>query len=284
MYRKSQGAIRYSSESSVDDKTVGSAMLKTCKMKRKLSIQQVCRRPVAPDDDRSCVLDYKADAIPSNAVPAPHQIFGGSYLREKNEFHFGSVFSSNNKETLIDVHIEVLASYREVHVPLVSMMSRLNGKAIVGHPVNIEVLAGMPETRVLKKNLGEKLLHSNMSRTYQLVWKTSKRTPVSYSPPLLSTCEDKKITQAFESFVGLTCSARICYLSKTEEVPVKSLKKQQIANWSRKAFHANRLRGVGDADNLHATMQSATKTVLPSVACVPMKHIFGKLLAAVSKA
>lgn len=281
VYRKSRGGIRYSSESSVDDKTAGSATLKKCKTKRKLSIQQVCRRPVARDDDRSCVLDYKG------AVPAPRQIFGDSYLREKNECHFGSAFSRDAKETLIDVEIEVLASYREVHVPLVSMMSRLNGKAIVGHPVNIEVLEGVGEAQVLKKNLGEELLHSHLSRTCQLVWKTSKRTPVSYSPLLPSTCEDKKITRACEGFGGLTCSAKISDLSKTA-VPVKSLKKQQISNRSRKVFHTNRLRSVGNPDNLQSGMNDGGafkgEAMLPPVACVPVKDIFGKLLAAVSKA
>ncbi|KAI4355540.1 hypothetical protein L6164_004301 [Bauhinia variegata] len=42
--------------------------------------------------------------------------------------------------SLYDVKLEVKASYRPQHVPLVSLMSKLNGKAIVGHPLTIEVL------------------------------------------------------------------------------------------------------------------------------------------------
>ncbi|KAF5466480.1 hypothetical protein F2P56_016401 [Juglans regia] len=42
--------------------------------------------------------------------------------------------------SLYDVKIEVKASYRPQHVPLVSLMSKLNGKAIVGHPLTVEVL------------------------------------------------------------------------------------------------------------------------------------------------
>ncbi|KAF5453044.1 hypothetical protein F2P56_027991 [Juglans regia] len=42
--------------------------------------------------------------------------------------------------SLCDVKIEVKASYRPQHVPLVSLMSKLNGKAIVGHPLTVEVL------------------------------------------------------------------------------------------------------------------------------------------------
>eukprot|EP01018_Ginkgo_biloba_P022135 Gb_24789 [translate_table: standard] len=39
-----------------------------------------------------------------------------------------------------DVSLDVQATYQGEHVPLVSLMSRLNGKAIVGHPVTIEIL------------------------------------------------------------------------------------------------------------------------------------------------
>lgn len=41
---------------------------------------------------------------------------------------------------LFDVDLKVQASYQGEHVPLVSLMSRLNGKAIIGHPVQIEIL------------------------------------------------------------------------------------------------------------------------------------------------
>lgn len=42
--------------------------------------------------------------------------------------------------SLYEVKLEVKANYRSPHVPLVSLMSKLNGKAIVGHPPAVEVL------------------------------------------------------------------------------------------------------------------------------------------------
>ncbi|KAM2993835.1 hypothetical protein FF2_045883 [Malus domestica] len=42
--------------------------------------------------------------------------------------------------SLYDVKLEVKSNYRPQHVPLVSLMSKLNGKAIVGHPLTVEVL------------------------------------------------------------------------------------------------------------------------------------------------
>ncbi|KAJ7963142.1 Tudor/PWWP/MBT superfamily protein [Quillaja saponaria] len=45
-----------------------------------------------------------------------------------------------SEASLYDIKLEVKASYRPQHVPLVSLMSKLNGKAIVGHPLTVEVL------------------------------------------------------------------------------------------------------------------------------------------------
>ncbi|KAE9584668.1 hypothetical protein Lal_00023531 [Lupinus albus] len=42
--------------------------------------------------------------------------------------------------SLYDVKLEVKSSYRPQHVPLVSLVSKLNGKAFVGHPLTVEVL------------------------------------------------------------------------------------------------------------------------------------------------
>ncbi|KAL6137542.1 hypothetical protein ACLB2K_062834 [Fragaria x ananassa] len=42
--------------------------------------------------------------------------------------------------SLYDVKVEIKAKYRQQHVPLVSLTSKLNGKAIVGHPVTVKAL------------------------------------------------------------------------------------------------------------------------------------------------
>ncbi|XP_004297615.1 PREDICTED: uncharacterized protein At1g51745-like isoform X2 [Fragaria vesca subsp. vesca] len=42
--------------------------------------------------------------------------------------------------SLYDVKVEIKAKYRPQHVPLVSLTSKLNGKAIVGHPVTVKAL------------------------------------------------------------------------------------------------------------------------------------------------
>ncbi|XP_019436479.1 PREDICTED: uncharacterized protein At1g51745-like [Lupinus angustifolius] len=42
--------------------------------------------------------------------------------------------------SLYDIKIEVKSSYRPQRVPLVSLVSKLNGKAFIGHPLTVEVL------------------------------------------------------------------------------------------------------------------------------------------------
>ncbi|KAJ8535881.1 hypothetical protein K7X08_034282 [Anisodus acutangulus] len=42
--------------------------------------------------------------------------------------------------SLYEVNLEVKASYRPQHVPYISLMSKLNGQPIIGHPLTVEVL------------------------------------------------------------------------------------------------------------------------------------------------
>ncbi|GMI93745.1 hypothetical protein HRI_003043800 [Hibiscus trionum] len=50
----------------------------------------------------------------------------------------GKTYSADS--SLYDIKIDVKADYQPRHVPLVSLMSKLDGKAIVGHPLTVEVL------------------------------------------------------------------------------------------------------------------------------------------------
>ncbi|KAK8608381.1 hypothetical protein V6N13_023805 [Hibiscus sabdariffa] len=50
----------------------------------------------------------------------------------------GKTFCADS--SLYDIKIDVKAEYQPQHVPLVSLLSKLNGKAIVGHPLPVEAL------------------------------------------------------------------------------------------------------------------------------------------------
>uniref|UniRef100_A0A5B6ZX98 PWWP domain-containing protein n=1 Tax=Davidia involucrata TaxID=16924 RepID=A0A5B6ZX98_DAVIN len=49
-------------------------------------------------------------------------------------------FGGRMKSMLVDVNLKVQSSYQREHVPMISLMSKLNGQAIVGHPIQIEAL------------------------------------------------------------------------------------------------------------------------------------------------
>jgi hypothetical protein len=84
---------------------------------------------------------------------------------------------------LFDVDIDVQASYQGEHVPLVSLMSRLNGKAIVGHPITVETLEDSFSDILLA---GNGYLNDSTIQSYdvdkveggalQPVWQTARRT------------------------------------------------------------------------------------------------------------
>lgn len=85
----------------------------------------------------------KMKQLPDYAWAAPRLLpFRQSRLMvhskyQRSEFSF-TKFGCN--ASLYDVELVVKANYRPQHVPLVSLMSKLNCKAVVGHPVTVEVL------------------------------------------------------------------------------------------------------------------------------------------------
>ncbi|THU48803.1 hypothetical protein C4D60_Mb06t02850 [Musa balbisiana] len=90
---------------------------------------------------------------------------------------------------LFDVNLKVKASYQGEHVPLVSLMSRLNGKAIIGHPVQIEILEDGSAGQYTSSNYS----CPDESVAHQPVWRTARRTAMQRVPrpnPVASSLED----------------------------------------------------------------------------------------------
>ncbi|KAL5728866.1 hypothetical protein ACHQM5_001897 [Ranunculus cassubicifolius] len=84
---------------------------------------------------------YLRDESGSPPVPYRSLPYRQSRFTPHSKYQDGYVSSrhtSYEHPSLYDVNVEVQSSYRR-HVPLVSLMSKLNGKAIIGHPVTVEV-------------------------------------------------------------------------------------------------------------------------------------------------
>ncbi|ONK79117.1 uncharacterized protein A4U43_C01F3110 [Asparagus officinalis] len=79
--------------------------------------------------------------LPTQMALPPRKIRLPSRYRESEE----------NNCCLYDVELNVQSNYQGQRVPLVSLMSKFNGKAIVGHPVTVEVL-GTSSIKKLQKD------------------------------------------------------------------------------------------------------------------------------------
>ncbi|CAN7018885.1 hypothetical protein IGI04_022125 [Brassica rapa subsp. trilocularis] len=137
-----------------------------------------------------------------------------SRQRSKKQEARRSVYSeeaNNNRPLLLpalfEVKIEVRASCNKPRVPLVSRMSKLNGKAIVGHPVSVEALEEsyyngmvMSQAVVKAKSLSKK--KSNKKKTNAPFGKSSKSKKKSSSLSVktrrLSTLTERSKKQTIE--------------------------------------------------------------------------------------
>lgn len=210
------------------------------KLKRKLKIRNLNKISGVKSDEQSYLrsqngTQHKDDTLNSTAT---FKRFGSANI----------IYEDMEDIMLIDADIKVEAFYRGEHVPLVCLMSRLNGKAIVGHPVGIEAVEdGSLETGPRKNDdFAPNLFDYGKSTLVRPVWRTSRRTPVRYVPKP----EDNSSTVN----------------------NYKSLKNPSLANQKTKktSGSAERKRG-GTSSDVKATR----------VTCVPVNYIFSKLLIAV---
>ncbi|KAE8700681.1 putative 60S ribosomal protein L28 [Hibiscus syriacus] len=149
-----------------------------------------------------------------------------------------------------DVKIEVKANYRPQHVPLVSLVSKLDGKAIIGHPLTVVEVSsddyhGNPTREASIK--GKK-----KSEVGHLAKRRSKGGPVSR--------KHMKLQSHF-----LPCK------------PAKSKKSGLLSKKTRKlsSLTAQKI-GAGDRKMV------AEKPNDPVIACVPLKLVFSRINEAVN--
>ncbi|KAL6985659.1 hypothetical protein U1Q18_019034 [Sarracenia purpurea var. burkii] len=190
--------------------------------------------------------------------------------------------------TLTNVKLTVQASYRGEHAPLVSVMSMLNGKAIVGHLVDIEASNDDSSKAHLAGKLEHKSFDNNGRAMLQPAWRTSRRTPVCYVPqPHPPALKDHKNAQAYQNDGHLSLKARPNCLAPTNEYLRKSMKKPTLLKQKTRTLSSfdteQKLRAI--SGYLQPDVLLGPKDGLPTrVTCVPVKQIFSKLLVAVSRA
>ncbi|KAL0297485.1 UNVERIFIED_CONTAM: hypothetical protein Sradi_6800600 [Sesamum radiatum] len=202
----------------------------------------------ATENGTGAYLGFEIKELPQSAFVSNGLEFSSSCL---DPVHTSQ---QDVRETaLVDVNLTVKASYRAENVPFVCLTSKLNGKAILGYPLEIGELGHASESLLPRKERGAcKLFHDGGSKLHLLVWKTSKRTPVCYITNSLSSSISKNVQ-----------SGRA---SKTVEGSTEGgLKEQSLMKL------------------LKNPKQLIERKAASSRTCVPVELIFSKILAAVSQ-
>ncbi|KAE9588089.1 hypothetical protein Lal_00003305 [Lupinus albus] len=147
--------------------------------------------------------------------------------------------------SLYDVKLEVKSSYRPQRVPLVSLVSKLNGKAFIGHPLTVEVL----EDGHYNSLLGDVGCDLKDGDTHCMI-----------KP---------------NSVIGSISSKNVSYFSRS-----KSSKRKKSGLLNKKVRRLSSL--TGHRQSKEARKSKVNKHKGPVIACIPLKVVFSRINEAVS--
>jgi hypothetical protein len=225
---------------------------------------------------------------------------GSSLYQRNNGSHLGPL--------LFNVELKVQANYQGEHVPLVSLRSRLNGKAIVGHPIIIDRLKeGSADSLVLGSDLV-----MEQSAAAAPAWPTGRRTamprvPRSNSSRSTLDGEDGgglwEMKAPFGRFPAPSSQqgARLAkknissvqrpFLQKSQKKP-SSIKKASSPSKKSRGLSSvsigkrhQREGGQGKAHRRSDILGGLLKSegAIPLVTCVPVKVVFSRIMEAVGR-
>ncbi|MQL91981.1 hypothetical protein Taro_024598 [Colocasia esculenta] len=237
----------------------------------------------------------------------PHSV-RRAYWEESDEFlgsHSVHPLNVGMAPRLVDVNLKVQASYQGEHVPLVSLMSRLNGKAIIGHPVHIEILKdGSTDPLCPRNHLGASTTNVG-ELAAPTAWRTGKRTAMQRVPrphltPLAQGEESefipysdgggrplfRKPHAAPTHWSSLMKSSKHLkfqkQLSKKRSLPGQKTRTLSSIATEKKS---NRVKASSKHRRKGSGLDGLIKpgSTVPLVTCVPVKVVFTRILEAVGR-
>ncbi|KAK9071684.1 hypothetical protein SSX86_008113 [Deinandra increscens subsp. villosa] len=217
------------------------------------------------DHPESClkgVGGYYHDSPPAHIASSPRQFGGGT----------GRI-----KSMLFDVDVGVQSGYQREHVPMISLMSKLNDKAIVGHPIPIETLEdGSSDSILLFSASADDESLYGVDSTLQ-PWRTARRTAKCRipRPPHLSTLEEDReeyLVDDEEDGKG----------NRRSRKPLKS-RKSSTSFSNQKIRTLSSIGGTQqhhhspDTDGCEGEGTMKPESLPTAVACIPVKLVFSRL-------
>ncbi|XP_054816094.1 uncharacterized protein LOC129315945 isoform X1 [Prosopis cineraria] len=224
-------------------------------------------------------------------------------------------FNSRMRSPLVNVDLKVQASYRKEPVPIVSLMSKVDGKAIIGHPIQIDVLPdGSSDSLVSTFDyLNNDGIGVDGSSMLPPAWRTARRTanfrvprpPVSSSNGAEASAELSFLDQErrFEykklnagSFSHKASLSRKSSIDSprpsTDRKPSKKMPKKASLSSSQKTRTLSSLSIEHSLSRkpLHDSISYQTDRLIKpdvsgptTVACIPVKLVFSRLLEKINR-
>ncbi|PKU76556.1 Uncharacterized protein MA16_Dca001160 [Dendrobium catenatum] len=192
-------------------------------------------------------------------------------------------FSYRMIPMLIDVDLKVQARYQGEHVPLVSLMSKLNGMAIVGHPVHIEVLEDGSTDLLLPSNEFEE------TAAAPPIWKTAKRTSMHRLPRSNADRSNNSFTDGKSQLDFSAPEAKkkrfyYAHRSASGRFQRKPLKTVNLSSSQKtralSSFVSEKKLNSGSA-GLGGLIEADGS--MPLVTCIPTKVVFSRILESVGR-
>ncbi|CAM0903011.1 unnamed protein product [Alopecurus aequalis] len=220
--------------------------------------------------------------------------WNGSSLYQRNAgSHLGSI-----SPLLFDVELKVQGKYQGECVPLVSLMSKLNGKAIIGHPIQVDKLKeGSADSLVLGS---DHVLEQSAAAAP--AWPTGRRTAMPRVPrsnPSRATLDGDdggglwEMKAPFDRFPAPSsqqgASAQRPFSQKSQKKPSGTKKgsspSQKIRALSSISKKHGREGGQGKAQRRSDILGGLLKLdrAIPLVTCVPAKVVFSRIMEAVGR-
>ncbi|GMI85411.1 PWWP-DOMAIN INTERACTOR OF POLYCOMBS1, PRO-TRP-PRO-TRP protein 1 [Hibiscus trionum] len=230
------------------------------------------------------------------------------------KFYAYSHFGGKRRSMMIDVDLKVQASYQKEPVPIVSLMSKLDGKAIIGHPIQIEALDDNSTETLLSTNgyFGNGLMnhgHTSLPPAWRTAKRTNFRVPRPHRPFALGSYEaaeyhslDHERKPPFKKYnVGSSnYNAGLVKTSISHHVPGSPTDRQLQRKLPKKVslFSSQKTRTLSSIgidhncsskpthDSSNCQMDGLIKPESSgptTVACIPVKLVFSRLLEKINR-
>lgn len=222
-------------------------------------------------------------------------------------------FDGRKRSMLVDVDLKVQASYRKEPVPIVSFTSKLDGRAIIGHPIEIEALKDGSSDNLFSAidDTGNDEIGYEGSSVLPPAWRTARRTanfrvPRSHisSSNVAETADfslDQERNIESAKLNGGSSSHKASLLRKSSlnspgpSIDKKSFKKvakkvslsssQKTRTLSSLSIEHNLSKKPSLDRSFYQTDRLTKPEVsgLTTVACIPVKLVFSRLLEKINR-